>query len=150
MFLSFNLPSLITTLIFVGLMIAFLLIEFGTTELVSIWFAGGALAAAIVSIFTDKLYILIPVFVVVSAILLIFCRKLILKGNKEALQTNASGLVGQEAKIIDITADDIRVLHGDTTWYTIFNKDDKFEVNEKVVVADVVGNKLKIEKKEEK
>lgn len=52
------------------LIVVFIVAEAATTALISVWFAVGAAAAMIVSIFTDSLPVQIAVFAVVSAVVL--------------------------------------------------------------------------------
>ena len=64
----------------IGWFIAFvilLLIELVTVNLVTIWFAIGAIAAIITTIFTDSILIQSIVFVVVSVIALLITKPLI-------------------------------------------------------------------------
>ena len=60
--------------LWLGLMVVFLIIELATVGLTSIWFSGGALAALLVSLAGAGMVIQIAVFVVVSAVLVIFTR----------------------------------------------------------------------------
>lgn len=58
------------TLIWLILTIAFVVAEAATTALISIWFAVGAGAAMIASIFTDSAILQFAIFAVVSAVIL--------------------------------------------------------------------------------
>ena len=58
--------------LWLGLMVVFLIIELATVGLTSIWFSGGALGALLVSLAGAGMVIQIAVFVVVSAVLVIF------------------------------------------------------------------------------
>ena len=85
-------------IVFVWIIFAvFMLIcEVLTTQLVSIWFVLGAIAAAITCIFTDNLLIQTIVFVLVSLIALLATRPLVkkfLKNKKEP--TNSDRLIGR-------------------------------------------------------
>ena len=87
-------------IVFVWIIFAvFMLIcEILTTQLVSIWFVLGGIAAAITCIFTDDLLIQTLVFVLVSLIALLATRPLVkrfLKNKKEP--TNSDRLVGRVA-----------------------------------------------------
>ena len=86
--------------IWLGLMILFLGIEAGTITLVSIWFAGGALAALIVSLFTDLLWVQAVVFLTVSCILLASLRPMVRKFIKpKIVKTNVDSVIGTEGKV---------------------------------------------------
>ncbi|MBR2108946.1 MAG: NfeD family protein [Ruminococcus sp.] len=87
-------------IVFVWIIFAvFMLVcEILTTQLVSIWFVLGGIAAAITCIFTDDLLIQTLVFVLVSLIALLATRPLVkkfLKNKKEP--TNSDRLVGRVA-----------------------------------------------------
>ena len=56
-------------------LIVALVVEFSTPQLVSIWFALGAVVALLLSILGVHLWVQIVAFVVVSLLLLIFCEK---------------------------------------------------------------------------
>lgn len=87
-------------IVFVWIIFAvFMLIcEILTTQLVSIWFVLGGIAAAITCIFTDNLLVQTLVFVLVSLIALLATRPLVkkfLKNKKEP--TNSDRLIGRVA-----------------------------------------------------
>lgn len=78
-----------------------LVIEIITLGLTTIWFAGGALAAFLVSIIGGPLWLQILLFIVVSVLLLIFTRPLAVKYmNKHVEKTNVDSLPGQKAVVI--------------------------------------------------
>lgn len=81
-------------------MIVCLVLEGATESLVALWFAGGALAALIESLFGASVILQIVMFVFVSAILLLVLRPVLRK--KVAVKktrTNADRLVGQQAVV---------------------------------------------------
>lgn len=78
-----------------------LVIEIITLGLTTIWFAGGALVAFLVSLIGGPLWLQILLFIVVSVLLLIFTRPLALKYmNKNVNKTNVDSLPGQKAVVI--------------------------------------------------
>lgn len=82
--------------------IIFAIIELITSPLISIWFCGGALAAALTCIFTDSIWITAIVFVAVSALLLAFTRPLVKRKITPKIQaTNADRIIGKEAVVIE-------------------------------------------------
>ena len=88
------------SLFWLALVIFFAVIEGVTPQLVSIWFAGGALVSLIVSLFGAPLWVEVIVFVAVSAILLILTRPLVKRRfAKQIVKTNADALVGGEAVV---------------------------------------------------
>ena len=89
--------------------IIFVIVEASTVSLVSIWFAGGALAAMLVSLVCPNIWVQIVVFLIVSLVLLGFTRKFFvgkLKTGKE--KTNTDALIGE----IGIVTADIEPIKG--------------------------------------
>lgn len=87
--------------VWLGLVVVFAVVEIATTSLTTIWFAGGALVAFIMSLFHAPVWADIVVFLVVSLILLFFTRPLITKVFKVGnAKTNVDSLIGKNAKVI--------------------------------------------------
>ena len=64
--------------VWLGIMIAAIIFEAITVQLVSVWFAGGALVTAIVTMFADiDIWAQILIFVAVSLLVMIIARPLI-------------------------------------------------------------------------
>lgn len=79
-----------------------LVIEILTLGLTTIWFAGGALAAFVVSLVSDSLFLQIVVFLVVSFVMLFFTRPIATKYlNSRREKTNYESLIGQEVKVLE-------------------------------------------------
>lgn len=80
----------------------FCAVEAATVGIVSLWFAGGALAAMAAALFGGALWLQLTVFLVVSAALLLafrpFVRKVIAPG---ITQTNANAMMGREALLTE-------------------------------------------------
>ena len=75
-------------------------LEAASMALTSIWFAGGALIACVLSIAGVNLYIQLAVFVVVSFLLLYSTRPLALRYiNQKTVRTNVDALVGKKARV---------------------------------------------------
>ena len=90
------------TLVWFGLLAVFLMLEGATAAMVSVWFAGGALAAMITTVFTDALWLQISVFFVVSAVLLALLRpfaKRFAKPNQVA--TNVDSVPGKTGVVLE-------------------------------------------------
>ena len=81
-------------------MVIFLLAEAGTVALVSVWFAGGALAALIAALLGGKLWLQLVLFFLVSGILLAALRPVTKKYWKPRLaKTNVDALVGAQGYV---------------------------------------------------
>lgn len=84
------------------LIVALVIIEAVTVQLVTIWFAVGAVGGLIASAFNLDIWIQVLIFVIVSAITLIATRPLVkrfTKTNKEP--TNADRFIGQTAVVTE-------------------------------------------------
>lgn len=134
----------------IGWFIAFvilLVIELVTVNLVTIWFAIGAVAAIITTIFTDSILIQSIVFVVVSVIALLITKPLINKFKKfEVEPTNSDRVIG---KVGEVTQKIGKNKYGEVkvygnTW-TASSKQ-VINVGERVKVLSIDGVKLVVEK----
>ena len=91
----------VTSITWLILLIAFLVIEAGTVLLVSIWFAVGALAALICSLLGGELWLQGVLFFVVSAGMLAALRPISRKLLKPKIEkTNVDSVVGSTGKVI--------------------------------------------------
>ena len=135
------------------LLAVLLLIEIITLGLTTIWFAGGALVAFIVSLFYDNLLVEIILFLVISVLLLYFTRPYVIKYfNPKRIKTNYEGLVGKEA-LVTITIDNIhsqgQVIVDGQEWTARSSDSNTIKAGERVIVKDISGVKLIVKKKEE-
>ncbi|MDO4266900.1 MAG: NfeD family protein [Eubacteriales bacterium] len=77
-------------------------IEAATMALTTIWFAGGAFVAFLLSLFGVPLEIQLGAFVVMSFLLLFLTRPFASKYiNSSTVKTNADSLVGREARVTE-------------------------------------------------
>ena len=89
------------TVVCLAVLVGLVVIELLTMGLTTIWFAGGALIAAIASLFGVPLALQVILFLVASALLLYFTRPLAVKYfNRDRVRTNAESLVGRQAIVI--------------------------------------------------
>lgn len=89
------------TIFWLVLLVVLVIIELATMGLTTIWFAGGALAAALVSIPGTPIWLQVIVFLVVSALLLYFTRPIAVKYfNRDRIRTNTESLIGRQAIVI--------------------------------------------------
>ena len=88
-------------IIWLGVLAVLLVIEGLTTALTTIWFAGGALAAAIAAGIGMGIVPQLLLFFCVSLVLLFFTRPAALKlMRKDTEKTNVEGLLGKKAVVI--------------------------------------------------
>jgi len=130
-----------------------LLVEVATLGLTTIWFAGGALVAFIVSLFYDNLLLEISLFLVVSLALLIFTRPFVKKYfNTNRVKTNYEAVIGKEA-IVTSTIDNDKGIGlakvSGQEWSARSVDGSVIEKGTKVIVESISGVKLMVSVKKE-
>ena len=77
------------------------IVELITMGLTSVWFAGGALIAALIAFICPYFWVQIVAFIIVSVVLLVFTKPIAVKYfNKGRIKTNADSLIGQRAIVV--------------------------------------------------
>ena len=127
-----------------------LVVEFLTLGLTSVWFAGGALIAALLALLGVPWPFQIAAFIIVSALLLILTRPVAVKYfNDKRVKTNVESMVGQKAIVlgeIDNLQGLGRVRVGTQDWSARSSIEDvRFAVGDVVKVVSVEGVKLIVE-----
>ncbi len=127
-----------------------LFIEIITVNLVTIWFAIGALAAMISSFVTDSIVIQVIVFLIVSIVALLITKPLIKKFKGfQVTPTNSDRVIG---KIGEVTKEISKNNYGEVKVFgNIWTAcaDEKISVGTKVKVLDIEGVKLIVKKEED-
>lgn len=128
-----------------------LLVEILTLGLTTIWFAAGALAAFLMAALSLPLMVQIVIFLMVSALLLIFTRPVMTKHlNAKTTKTNAESLVGDKARVlipVNNLKEEGQVMVNGMEWTARSTKDEvTFQKDEMVRIAGISGVKLIIEK----
>ncbi len=140
-----------TMLIFwVVLLILLIIVEAVTAQMVTIWFAAGALGAIVAERLGAEVWLQWVVFVVVSAIALVVTRPLVKKLTKTTVQpTNADRYIGQIAVVTE-TIDNIeakgQVNVSGAVWTARSADGSVIEKDEKVTVERIDGVKLIVKK----
>lgn len=135
-------------------LLAFLLfVEILTLGLTTIWFAGGALVAFIVSLFYDNLLLEIILFLVISLALLFFTRPIVKKFfNSTRVKTNYTAVIGKEALVTATIDNDnstgLAVVDGQE-WTARSVDGSVIEKGTKVIVESISGVKLMVNIKKE-
>lgn len=127
------------------LFIVLIVIELMTVNLVSIWFAVGALASFILSFWVSNVTWQIAVFVGVSFISLLLTRKIVSKvRGSEVVRTNLDRVIGQVGfvteEITKYQAGEVKV--DGKKWSAISSK--KIKVGSKVEILSIDGVKLNV------
>lgn len=90
------------SLIWLALIIAFILVEAFTYQLICIWFAVGSIGGLIASFVTDNYIVQITAFIIISIIALICIRPAVKRGLKpKGLKTNVEDLLGKDVMITE-------------------------------------------------
>lgn len=135
--------------VWIGLALFALLVEAGTSQLISIWFSLGAIGGAISCIFTDNIVIQLFVFITVTTLSLVLTRPIVkkLKLKGAAVKTNLDRVIGCEATLTkDITRDcdgELKVL-GDY-WLAVSRDGNEIKSGTRVKVLEIKGTKLIVE-----
>jgi membrane protein implicated in regulation of membrane protease activity len=140
--------NLIIWLVIAAIMIVAEIISLGLT---TIWFAGGAMVAALLAYLGAGWLVQIVVFAVVSLILLLFTRPIAQKHlMKDPEKTNVEALVGMTAYVTEaidnVKAKGVVKLNG-LEWSARSEDGSSIAEDEEVVVKAVSGVKLIVSKK---
>ena len=143
-------------IIWLVLLVAFLVVEGLTAQLTTIWFAAGALLAAVACWLGVGTVAQLLLFIGLSVVLLVFTRPLAMKYAKKDIETNVNSLPGTTAVVtrkVDNLAQTGQVRLNDVDWLARSTEDDVTIPEGAVVeIVEVQGVKLIIKeiKKEEK
>lgn len=129
--------------------VVFLIVELLTTALVSIWFVPSAIITCLLSFVVDNLLIQIAIFVALSAVFMVVCRKIYNKHIKKPVDDvdQNEKLIGKTAKVAeDTNGISGRILVGDVYWKAVSENGDIIPKGETVKVKSVNGTTLVINK----
>ena len=134
------------TLFWLVLFVILSLFELVTVNLVSIWFAIGAIITTFVSLATDNIMIHLAVFTISSILLLLLTKPFVKKMKKrEGVPTNLDMVIGKTGFVTEKIEKDgigeVKVLGKKWSAYS----DKEIEENSKVKVLSINGVKLKVE-----
>ena len=141
-------------MIWLGILAVFLIIEAITAGLTTIWFAGGALAAAVAALLGGNLVTQVILFLVVSLLLLVFTRPLAVRYMNRGLEkTNVNDLPGRTAVVteeIDYLAQTGRLRINDIEWTARAEKDNVVIPSGAIVeITEVRGVKVIVKEMKE-
>ena len=124
-----------------------LLVEFATSALTTIWFAGGALIALLCAVAGGPVWLQVLLFIAGSAVLLVLTRPIAVKMlRKGTVATNADSLIGQEAvvteKIDNLRSTGTVQINGQEWTARSVNPEHVIEKDEIVMVRAIEGVKL--------
>lgn len=124
-------------------------IEMVTMALTTVWFAGGALVAFILSLFGVGVEAQLTVFVIVSFLLLFFTRPFASKYvNGRTVKTNAESLIGRTARITVKVNNQLgtgaAVVGGQEWTARAFRDEDTYAEGDIVSIREIRGVKLMV------
>lgn len=130
--------------------IILVIVELITVNLVTIWFAFGALVTSLVSLYTTDTVILLAVFTLVSLLLSLITKSVVKKLKvKKVVATNLDQVIGKTGVVTEPIAKDkigeVKVLGKRWSAYS----DREISKDKKVKILSISGVKLKVEEKEE-
>lgn len=134
------------SIIWTALLIAFIAVEAATVNMVSLWFAGGALVALVASLLSAPVWLQILLFAATSAALLMTLRPMARKlFTPKLTRTNVDAVVGAEG-LVTVPVDNLhgtgQVKIGGMEWTARSADGQPLEVGTRVRVDKVVGVKV--------
>ncbi|MBQ2971346.1 MAG: NfeD family protein [Ruminococcus sp.] len=131
------------------LAVVMFVLEACTAQLVSIWFAIGAVGGCITSLFTDTLWIQIVVAVVVTLITLVITRPLAKRVTEVKItNTNSDRYIGKSG-VVTIAIDNVaatgQVKVGYSVWSAKSADGSVIDKDSKIVVKAIEGAKLVVQ-----
>lgn len=136
--------------IWLCLFLIFVIIEIISINLVTIWFAAGALITGICSLFITNGYILTIIFLVISTVCLVVTRPILIKyyKNRPREKTNFDRIIEMKAIVTEkITALEIGEVKVDGKLWSAKASTD-IQVGEIVSIESIDGAKLIVRKEE--
>lgn len=136
--------------LWVGIFLFALVIEFCTEQLVSIWFSGAALISLILSIFNVYWWLQIIIFILCSIILVAVSRTFVSKVLQKDIKTNSDSLINNEILVLKPTKKHL-VGEGkirDITWSIITDDEEIINEGDYAIITSIEGNKLHVKRKE--
>lgn len=129
--------------VWLAIVIISLVLEFLTSEVVSIWFAVGSFVSLILAICNVNEAVQVIIFVAVSLLFLVCARPFIKRWTKRnEIKTNVDSLVGRIAVVSEDIIDGNRgVVKLDSQEWSAISSDNLVK-GTKVVVLSIEGNKL--------
>jgi membrane protein implicated in regulation of membrane protease activity len=145
--------QLVGIIVWVVVFFVAVIIESLEPQLVSLWFAGGALVALLfATLFQVNLVWQVLLFIVTSVVLLILTKPFVNRVSSQPVTpTNADVLIGKEILVEKGFGpkQSGMGLQGDVRWKLIAKGDVSFKAGEFAMVEEITGNKLTVIKKKE-
>ena len=141
-----NFGEMMSAFLWLAAAIILAIVEANTVQLVSIWFAVGALAAMVPAIIGMDFTAQFAVFTAVSILVLAITRPFVKKKlTVQKTETNSRALIGKVAKgiqPIDNLQSQGRVMVEDMDWSARSENGEPIDVGEEVLIKEIQGVKL--------
>lgn len=125
-----------------------LVLEFITTDFVSVWFAISAIPTIIITlIFKELIWLQITTFFVVGFLLMLLIRKYVVRYTKKNIvSTNVDSYIGKNAIVTETIRPDLKglVSFENDTWTAISNEE--IDKGDMVKIIAIEGNKFIVTK----
>ena len=141
-----------TGYLWLAMLVFFIMMEAGTVTVVSIWFAGGALAAIVASLLGAEFWLQVVIFIGVSALLLASLRPVVKKYfTPRITKTNVDSVIGAQGIVCE-RIDNIhscgRVKLGAMEWAARSVSGETIEEGTQIVVERIEGVKVFVKEAE--
>lgn len=133
--------------VWLAIFVILLILEFITTDMVSIWLSLAAIPSFILALFNVHILIQLGAYVIVAGALLLFTRPFVIKYFKRhEIKTNVDAIINMEGYVLTkIKKNKIgRVNVKGQSWSAISYEE--IDIDEKIIVKDIEGVKLIVEK----
>lgn len=141
-------------LIWLLLLIAFIVLEALTAQMVSLWFIIGAAAALISSLLHAQLWLQVVLFVGISVLVLVTLRPILIKKfGSQKVATNADMVLGKTAVVIsdiDNVTGKGRVAVNGLDWAAVSDSGKRIKTGTEVTVQSLSGVTLTVKPLKEK
>ena len=141
-------------LIWLGVAVGLLLIEFITVDMIAIWFAAASLVMVVVTaIFPDMFWVWqFCIFLAIAALLVLSTRKFVKKfmKHKKNQETNLELVINHTGRVVEKIDNDLEVgavkING-VVWSARSENGEPIAADELITVLEIKGNKLIVVKK---
>ncbi len=143
--LTLSITEIVMIVIWAIVIIGALVVEFGTANLVSIWFAAGGLTGLICAICHLPIWAQILLFAVVSGLFVLATRPFVKKiSDNRTILTNADRFIGMTAVVTKAIKESQKgeVLVEYQKWPAISKNNKEFQEGDHVVIVEISGNKM--------
>ncbi len=143
--LTLVITEIVMIVIWAIVIIGALVVEFGTANLVSIWFAAGGLTGLIGAICHLPVWAQILLFAVVSGLFVLATRPFVKKiSDNRTILTNADRFIGMTAVVTKEIKESVKgeVMVEYQKWPAVSKDNKVFKVGEHVVIVEISGNKM--------